>query len=131
MRLILDASAALNIVMRTDLAAGFIVGLERADMVLAPSLFHAEVANALWKYARAGLLDKPTMMTRLDEALGLIDSFEPDERLVAEALSLAVVHEHPVYDLLYVVLAMRFGARLISADSKLIKLAQRIDPGMI
>lgn len=130
MRLILDASAALNIVMRTDLAAGFIVGLERADMVLAPSLFHAEVANALWKYARAGLLDKPTMMTRLDEALGLVDSFEPDERLVTEALSLSVVHQHPVYDMLYVVLAMRYGAKLISADSKLIKLAQRIDPGM-
>jgi len=118
-------------VLRTDRAAGFIAELEASDVVLAPSLLHSEVANALWKYVRAGLMNKQTAMVRLEEALDLVDSFEPDQTLVTEALSQAVLHHHPVYDLLYIVLAMRFGSRLISADNKLLKLAERIDPSMV
>lgn len=131
MRLVLDASAALHVVLRTERGAGFMAVLEDSGVVLAPTLFHGEVANALWKYVRAGAMGKQTGMVRLEEALDLVDSFEPDARLVTEALSLAVLHEHPVYDLLYVVLAMRYGARLMSADDKLLRLAQRIDPSMV
>ena len=131
MRLVLDASAALHVVLRTDRTAGFIAELEGSDVVLAPSLLHSEVANALWKYVRAGSMDKQTAMVRLEEALDLVDSFEPDQTLVTQALSQAVLHNHPVYDLLYIVLAMRFGSRLISADNKLLKLAERIDPSML
>jgi predicted nucleic acid-binding protein len=130
-RLVLDASAALNVVLRTDRAPGFLAALEGGDLVLAPSLFHSEVSNTLWKYVRAGSLDKQTAMTRLEEALDLVDNFEADERLVTEALSQAALHDHPVYDMLYIVLTMRFGARLISADSKLLKLAGHIDPSMV
>jgi len=130
MRLVLDASAALHVVLRTERGAGMIAALEDSAAVLAPSLFHGEVANALWKYVRAGAMDKQTAMARVEEAFDLVDSFEPDATLVTEALSLAVLHDHPVYDLLYVVLAMRFGARLLSADAKLVRLAQRIDPSM-
>lgn len=131
MRTVLDASAAVNVVMRTERAAGLIETLEQSELVLAPTLFHGEVTNTLWKYVRAGLLDRQTAHTRLEEACGLVDAFEPDEALVAEALSLAIVHDHPVYDLLYIVTALRYGARLLSADAKLLKLAVRLDPGMV
>jgi predicted nucleic acid-binding protein len=131
MRLVLDASAAVHVVMRTDQAAGLIGALEGGEIVLAPSLFHSEVSNTLWKYVRAGVIDKQTALTRLEEARGLVDTFELDEQLATEALSQAILHDHPVYDLLYVVLAMRFGARLLSADGKLLKLAARIDPSMV
>ncbi|HRP96827.1 MAG TPA: type II toxin-antitoxin system VapC family toxin [Rhodocyclaceae bacterium] len=131
MRAVLDASAAVNVVMRTDQAAGFIDALEGSEIVLAPSLFHSEVSNTLRKYVRAGVIDKQTALTRLEEARGLVDTFELDEQLTTEALSQAILHDHPVYDLMYVVLAMRFGARLFSADGKLLKLAARIDPSMV
>jgi len=131
MRMVLDASAAVNVVMRTDRAAEFIGALEGSEIVLAPSLFHGEVSNTLWKYVRAGVIDKQTALVRLEEARGLVDTFELDEQLATEALSQAILHGHPVYDLLYVVLAMRFGARLLSADGKLLKLAARIDPSMV
>lgn len=131
MRTVLDAPAALNVVMRTDQAAGFIAALEGSEVVMAPSLFHSEVSNTLWKYVRAGVIDKQAALTRLDEARGLVDTFEPDDQLATEALSQAILHDHPVYDLLYVVLAMRFGARLLSADGKLLKLAGGIDPSMV
>jgi predicted nucleic acid-binding protein len=61
----------------------------------------------------------------------LVDTFELDEQLVTEALSQAILHDHSIDDLLYVVLAMRFGARLLSAAGKLLKLAARIDPSMV
>lgn len=131
MRAVLDASAAVNVVMRTDRAADLIGALEGCDLVLAPTLFHGEVANTLWKYVRAGVIDKQTALTRLEEARGLVDSFEADEGLATEAMSQAILHAHPVYDLLYLVLAMRYGARLLSADGKLMELAARIDPSMV
>ena len=131
MRIVLDASAALHVVLKIGRASEFIGELERCSAVLAPSLFRSEVANTLWKYVRAGTIDKQGAMIRLAEALDLIDSLESDETLVTEALSLAVRYDHPVYDLLYVVLAMRFGARLVSADRKLLALVEKIDPSML
>ena len=130
MRTVLDASAAVHLVMRTERSGEFIARLESSQPVLAPTLFHDEVANTLWKYTRAGVIDKNTALTRLEEALSLVDAFEPDANLATEALSLAILHNHPVYDLIYIVLAMRFGARLLSADGGLLQLAARIDPSM-
>lgn len=130
MRTVLDASAAMHIVMRTGRAAEFIAQLEASHLVLAPTLFHGEVANTLWKYVGAGHIDKATALARLEEASSLVEVFEPDERLAAEALSLAIARQHSVYDLLYVVTAMRHGACLVSADTRLLQLAAGIDPGM-
>lgn len=42
--------------------------------------------------------------------------------LQAEALALATHHDHPVYDCLYLVLARREVAALLSADQRLLKL---------
>lgn len=131
MRVVLDASAAMNLVMRSERAAVLIECLESAQLVVSPALFQSEVANALWKYVKAGVLSKDLALERFDEAVGLVDQFEPDEALVVEALSLAVHHGHPVYDLLYVVLAMRNGARIMSTDARLLDLASKLDPSMI
>ncbi len=129
MRTVLDASAAVHIVMRSARVGEFIARLAASSVVFAPSLFNSEVANTLWKYHRAGAIDLAAAMVRLDEARALVDDYEPDERLAAEALSLAVRYEHPVYDLLYVVLALRTGSRLLSADTRLLRLAVQIAPG--
>ena len=78
MRTVLDASAAANIVLRTDLASGLIEKLKHSQLVLAPALFHSEIANTLWKYVRSGDLDKGTALTRYAGAIGLVDVIEPD-----------------------------------------------------
>ena len=131
MRTVIDASAALNLVMRSTSSPGFMNTLEKSRVVLAPALFHAEVANALWKYLQAGIIDKSTAVTRLTEARDLVDVFESDEALCTEALSLAALHDHPVYDALYVVVALRHGAKLMTADKRLARLAAKIDPSLI
>ena len=131
MRTVLDASAAANIVLRTDLAPALIEKLERGHLVIAPALFHSEIANTLWKYVRSGELDKETALTRHDEAIGLVDIFEADEQLAAEALSSAIRYNHSVYDMLYVILARRHGCRILSVDKKLIALIRQLDDSML
>jgi predicted nucleic acid-binding protein len=73
-RIVLDASAAANIVVRTDVAEELIEKLEHCALVIAPGLFHSEIANTLWKYVRAGDIDTQTALFRYEEAISLIDT---------------------------------------------------------
>lgn len=131
MRTVLDASAAANIILRTNLAPALIEELAPSHLVLAPALFHSEIANTLWKYVRSGDLDKETALARYTEAIGLVDTFEADEQLAAESLSAAIRYNHSVYDMLYVVLARRHGCRILTVDKKLIALIRRVDMSML
>lgn len=103
MRLVLDASAAVRLVMRMEGAAVIADRLEAASLVLGPDLFHTVVANALWKTVRAGQLSPELALRRLDEARELIDGQGHDRELLTEALATACQQDHPAYDLLYVV----------------------------
>ncbi len=130
MRVVLDASAAANIILRTDLAPALIEKLKQSPLVIAPTLFHGEIANTLWKYVRFGDLDKETALTRYTEAIGLIDIFEADEQLAAEALSGAIRYNHTVYDMFYVILARRHSCMVLTVDKKLAALIQQLDEKM-
>jgi predicted nucleic acid-binding protein len=57
-RLVLDASAAVRIVMRMSAGQALLDTLDDATLVLAPALFRTELANALWKYVGAGHLQR-------------------------------------------------------------------------
>ena len=102
--------------------------LAAADLVLAPELMLTEVANALWRLQRAGQLEEADVQRRFERAVALVDHIEPDRTLQAEALALATHLDHPVYDCLYLVLARREMAALLSADQPLLKLAARVLP---
>ena len=54
-----------------------------------------------------------------------MDEIEPDRHLQAEALALACHLDHPVYDCLYLTLARREAAQLLTADQRLRQLAAR------
>lgn len=131
MRLVLDASAAVHVVLGTPKAAKLLDRLDQASLVLAPSLYHAEVANTLWKYLRAGELHREQVFEHYEAAAGLLDGVEPDASLAAEALAGAGRLAQPVFDLLYVVTALRHGCRLLTVDTRLAALARRIDPELL
>jgi len=99
-----------------------------ADLVLAPELMLTEVANALWRLQRAGQLEAYGLQQRLSRAADLFDNIEPDRTLLAGALALATHLNHPVYDCLYLVLARREVATLLSADCRLLELAKKVLP---
>ncbi len=122
-RLVLDASAALRLVLGFPEANKLAAQLERTSVVMVPGLYCSEVANGLWKYVSAGQMNIDEALVRFDEALALADSFVPDRTLTVEALAEAAARRHPVYDLLYVVLARRHGARILTLDARLSDLA--------
>ena len=119
MRLVLDASAAVRLVMRGEAADKLLDPVSAATVVTAPSLYSSEVANAFWKYVKAGSLEMETALERYEEGIALIDDFTPDWELATEALTEAVRYAHPVYDLLYVILARRTGCAVLTMDERL------------
>lgn len=127
-RLVLDASAVVRIIEGSPEAVVLHEALLEADLVIAPELMLTEVANALWRLQRAGQLDAATLQPLLARATALVDHIEPDRTLQPEALALATHLNHPVYDCLYLVLARREVATLLTADQKLQGLAGQVLP---
>lgn len=127
-KLVLDASAVVRIIEGSALGEDLAARVLQADLVLAPGLMLTEVANALWRLQRAGQLEADGLQQRLSRAASLVDHIEPDRSLQAEALALACHLGHPVYDCLYLVLARREVAQLLTADQKLLQLAAQVLP---
>ena len=130
-RIVLDASAALRIVLGLDEAEVLLDLVEHAAVVSAPDLYASEVANALWKYVVAGELDAQEAVSRYDSALRLIDDFVTAAELGAESLIAASGSRHPVYAMMYVVLARRHGSTILTRDRKLRRAADRLQVAAI
>jgi len=126
--LVLDASAVIRIIEGADASASFQEAVLQADLVLAPELMLTEVANALWKLQRGAGLAGMHPQQLLADAADLVDQIEPDRHLQVEALALACHLNHPVYDCLYLALARREAAFLLTADQRLQRLADQVLP---
>ena len=124
----LDASAVVRIIESSPQAAAFQQAVLDAELVLAPELMLTEVSNALWRLQRAGQLQAERLQQCLSRAAALVDHIEPDRHLQVEALALACHLDHPVYDCLYLALARREAAILLTADQRLQRLTATVLP---
>lgn len=125
---VLDASAAVRLILGDPAAACAVEQVRAAALVLAPELMLSEVANTLWKLQQANRLSDLDPQQLLADARDLVDRVEPDRHLQAEALALACHLHHPVYDCLYLALARREAATLITMDRRLQQLAEQVLP---
>lgn len=125
MNVVLDASAALELIFKRDKAEPIKQILLNASKVISTDLYKAETANALWKYVKAGYISTETAGDLLDLSLDLVDEFVDISANNKEALFEADRLNHSVYDLLYLTLARRTGSKLISLDKKLNHLCNR------
>jgi len=126
--LVLDASAVVRIIEGSPQAVAFQQAVLDAELVLAPELMLTEVSNTLWRLHKAGQLRAEGLRQCLSRAAALVDHIEPDRHLQMEALALACHLDHPVYDCLYLALARREAALLLTADQKLMTLATQVLP---
>ena len=131
MNIVIDASAAVGLVLAMPGTENFSATLEQAALVIAPDLFVAEVCNAFWKYRKAELLPMERCEQALEHALSLPDRIELSNTLHLEAFSLSCRHLHPVYDALYLVLARRNNAVIVTLDRRLAALAGRLEIGVV
>ncbi len=127
MNVVIDASAAVGLVLAIPGADLFSAPLEQAVLVTAPDLFIAEVSNAIWKYRKADLLPMARCEQALEHAISLPDRLEAGTALYLEAFALSCRHLHPVYDTLYIVLARRNNATLLTLGRRLAALAVKLE----
>ena len=125
MSLVLDASAACEIVLLREHSEQLINLIRKSDWVISPSLYISEINNVFWKYHRFSTLSLTDCESKIEQAISIPDDYIDDSELYREAFSLACLLEHPVYDMLYLVLARRNNATLLTMDKKLNKAAHK------
>ena len=125
MKVVLDASAAVQIALNRIPMADHRKAVADADEVLAPDLIVAEVTNTIWKYHQFEKLELETCHQMLELALGLPDTLIPAKELYREAFLLARTSRLAAYDMFYLALAQREDATLLTIGQGLRKEAKR------
>lgn len=113
---IVDASVALKWVI--DEEGSEAASALSAESLISPSLVLAECANALWAKALRREITAAEVLERLALLRAAPVLLVPLEELVEDATRLAVTLGHPVYDCLYLALAVREKTRLVTADQQ-------------
>ena len=120
---VLDTCAAFEIAFHGPKYKLFKEAYDKAEKVIAPTLFDSEVANVLWQYVRAGEVDEENAKKTLAYMLQMVDEYTDTSELAVEALHEGIRLGHSIYDMFYAVLARRNGAVLLTADKKFKTLA--------
>ncbi|HQK33849.1 MAG TPA: type II toxin-antitoxin system VapC family toxin [Spirochaetales bacterium] len=126
MMVVLDASAGIEIGLGRDDLQKYEDLLEQASRVITSDLYKAEVANVLWKYVRAKLLTKDVALQRLQYCLNLIDEYIDITENNQESFIESIRIDYSVYDVLYLTIARRNGAILITQDKILKDIAKEL-----
>jgi len=124
MIVVLDASAGIEIALSRSDATKHEKIITNASKVISSDLYKAEVANVLWKYHKSGLLNKSEVIQRLHYCTELVDEYIDIDENNEEALNEGIRIDHSIYDLLYLTLARRSGATLLTQDKKLKNIAK-------
>ena len=116
MRFVIDASVAVKWLVEEPDSDAALELVESGEDLHAPRLLASEVANALWRKARLGQIERADAGAALAWVPDLPVRWSEDEAVSADALRLALALDHPVYDCVYLALAHRIGAVLVTAD---------------
>jgi len=120
---VIDASVAVKwVVPEIDSDRARLLSQARLE---APDLLPIECANILWKKVGLGDLNERDAATRLDLLLHSPLTLVPSHALLPPALRMALDLKHPVYDCVYLALALERKLPLITADRRLWLAARR------
>ncbi len=116
MRIVVDASVALKWVLDEPGSEG--AAALRDHELIAPALWLAETANALWRHARTGDISDDEAASLFAELLQAPVASLPIEPYLERALELAIEIAHPVYDCIYLALALHHRTHVVTADRR-------------
>jgi predicted nucleic acid-binding protein len=125
---VLDASVAVRWVIEEDGSTEAVILLNQEIGWIAPRLLLTEVASALRRKVADGAVEAALAGQALDTLLQAVADgivhLADDERIVSQALLLAISLEHKLPDCMYLALAEREGAAIATADVRLARLAR-------
>ena len=120
MRFVVDASVAVK----------WLVAEEDADVadrlaasgqeLHAPRLMVSEAANALWRKAQVHQIERAEAGAAMALLTDMPVRWNDDETVGADAVRLALAIDHAVYDCIYLALAHRIGATVVTADRRFV-----------
>ncbi len=118
--IVLDASVAVKTYLEEAGAEAATELLAGTEKLLAPELIRVEVAGAPCRRRRTGELEAAEVERRCQHWLAELDkglfTLTPDREVTAEAVALSTKLKHPLADCLYLAVAIRSHAPLITAD---------------
>lgn len=119
-RLVVDASVAVKWVVPESDSVAALALLDGSHELLAPELLLPEFGNVLWKKVRRGEIGPGELSLALDALARVPIDLRRAAPYLAAACECAVATGRTVYDSLYVVVAAAHGARLVTADERLV-----------
>jgi predicted nucleic acid-binding protein len=131
MRLVVDASVAVKWLAEeedSDKAARLLLGLYELH---APRLLTAELGNALWRKVRTGTMRRSRAALLAAAIAEMPILWAADEVVASESVRLALELDRPVYDCVYLALAHRLGATLVTADVRFMNVLADTEHGEV
>ena len=93
--------------------------LAKADRIVVPDSFRAELVNVLWQWTRHRDVPVAAARSMIDDTEALIARVIPGDHLWRRALDLAAEAGHPAYDAFFVAAAELEATRVVSFDRRL------------
>jgi predicted nucleic acid-binding protein len=124
MAMIVDASVAFKWFVPEPDSDRALALFETTEPLYAPDLVLTEVSNAMWARLRKIDGDHGSVVKAAASALPrMLTLLVPVVELLPRAIELAFDLQHPIYDCIYLALAEREKAALVTADRRLIATA--------
>jgi predicted nucleic acid-binding protein len=118
MTVVIDASVAFKWFVPEPTSDRALAVLDGNATLHAPDLIRIEVANAMWARLRRQGEYRAVVMEAADALPRMFDSLVPSAEVLEPAMKLMVELEHPLYDCLYLALAINLRCPVLTADKK-------------
>lgn len=123
--LVIDASVAVKFVTEEPGSDAAYALLTSAEPLIAPDWVIVESGNAIGRKVRTIDLPRAKAEASFSALPEFFSRLFATEALLSEAFDVALDLSHGLYDCLYLVLAMREDAMLVTADEKFVKTARQ------
>jgi predicted nucleic acid-binding protein len=117
---VIDASAAVALIVKSPRTQTVRDIFSSTTELAAPDILIAETANAIWNHRRTFAFTAEAVgefLERLCATIAIVSS----STLVREAYAIAMELNHPAYDALYLALAKRDAAQIVTFDERLVR----------
>ena len=94
-------------------------------MVIAPTLSVTEATNVFWKYQKFSDFPYGKCEKSIDPIVSLTDEYVNELQLYRESFKLGCMLDHSVCEMIYLVLARRNNATLLTMDQRLVASAEK------
>ena len=129
MRLVVDASVAVTWLVEEEHSDAADRLLDGNHELFAPRLMASEVGNALWRKVRMGELERSRAGALAAAISEMAVRWTEDEEVGPDAVRLSLSLDRPVYDCVYLALAHRLGATLVTADVRFVNALAETEHG--